>query len=164
MEKGLKACFEWQEIPEMFSAVSATTSDTVEVLKGNCLCDTLTNMFQLLSALLCTFSFMPLHLAHSLSLPLSLSPSTFHTHSYTCVTQTIFLQPDVLGVGGQRALSLKTADTCTVSVGRGVSLCRNAGMISCGGVRGESHAVTARYLKTLHPKPPPAIFSFLFSG
>lgn len=36
-------------------------------------------------------------------------------------------------------------------MGRGVSLCRNAGMISCGGVRGETHAVIARHLKTLHP-------------
>lgn len=47
-------------------------------------------------------------------------------------------------------------------MGRGVSLCRNAGMISCGGVRGETHAVTARHLKrsAQHPTPLRLVLSF----
>lgn len=104
---------------------------------------------------------------------LSLPPPT-HTHTH--IHKHVLHKPFCSQMSWEREANVpfhlkQRTHTHTVSVGRGVSLCRNAGMISCGGVRGETHAVTARHLKTLHPKASnssdfslyASILSFLFN-
>lgn len=162
-------------------------SKPAEVVSGNCLCDR-RNATQLLCFLHSFFlSFLPLspsplfcHLAllFPLSLPLSIFPSQAHTHALarthtlTHIHKHVLHKPSLCSqMSWEREASVPfhlkhtrthtETHTCIVSVGRGVSLCRNAGMIGCRGVRGETHAVTARHLKTLHPESPTTAPSFL---
>ena len=97
MERGLRGSFEWQEIPEMFSVLSATTSGPAKVVKGNCVCDTHNTASFFLSFFLFSFFLsllvaFPLHYSFFSSLSLSLSLSLIppqhtlphmHTHPHT---------------------------------------------------------------------------------
>lgn len=106
-------------------------------------------------------------LYNSLFLSLSLSPHLLSI-SLTHIYKHVLPKPSLCSqmsweTEANMPFHLKR-HTHTVSVGRGVSLCRNAGMIGCRGVRGETHAVTARHPKNTPPKasnyPDSLFFSF----
>ena len=115
------------------------------MVKGNCVCDTLT--IPLSSSFLSYFVAFLFHFALSLTLAhTNIHKHVLHKHSF-CSQMSWEREASV----PFHTHAHTHTQSGVVSVGRGVSLCRNAGMISCGGVRGETHAVTARHLKTLHP-------------